>query len=116
MTKATLIERLASTAGLSPAQARRSLEAIFGTGDTPGVLATALRDGDKVQWSGFGRFEARERKERRGRNPRSGEPIVVQGGAVPVFRPATALRDQLRATTQPQVPTAAGAPVAKTPG
>jgi DNA-binding protein HU-beta len=119
MTKTMLIERLARQGGMTPDQARRALEALFGTGDAPGVLAAALRDGERVQWNGFGTFEARLRKERHAHNPRTHEAIVVRAGAVPVFRAASALRDQVRdaaptaTAPSPDVPPGRLAPVSR---
>lgn len=50
-------------------------------------IQNAVTKGDKVNISGFGVFEKRDRAPRVGRNPRTGEPIEVQQTAVPVFRP-----------------------------
>jgi DNA-binding protein HU-beta len=50
-------------------------------------IQNAVTKGDKVNISGFGVFEKRDRAPRVGRNPRTGEPIEVQQTSVPVFRP-----------------------------
>ena len=55
-------------------------------------IENAVSMGDKVNISGFGTFEKRDRAARTGRNPRTGEPISVQQTSVPVFRPGLGRR------------------------
>ena len=52
-----------------------------------------LNAGDKVQLSGFGTFEVRERAERKGRNPKTGEDIPIPATKVPAFKAGKALKD-----------------------
>lgn len=58
-------------------------------------ISAALRAGERVSWPGFGTFEVRERSERSGRNPRSGEPIIIPASKTVGFRPAKSLKDQI---------------------
>lgn len=57
------------------------------------LVETTLAGGDKVALSGFGTFELRERAEREGRNPKTGDPLHVAARRVPVFRAAKRLKE-----------------------
>jgi DNA-binding protein HU-beta len=96
MNKADLVQQLGQRAGLSGDGARSVIEALFGSASEAGLIGAALRAGERVQLAGFGTFEARERKERVGRNPHTRERIVIPGGRAPAFRPGTVLKAQLR--------------------
>jgi len=56
-------------------------------------VSTALSGGDKVSIPGFGTFEIRERGERSGRNPQTGEAITISAGKKPVFKAGKTLKD-----------------------
>ena len=89
MNKAELIDVIADRADLSRAAAGRALNAALD------AIAGSLRDGEPVALVGFGTFQVRERSERNGRNPRTGEPLVIKASKVPTFKHARALRDAL---------------------
>ncbi len=59
-------------------------------------ISEALAKGDKVQLIGFGTFEVRNRKEREGRNPKTGEKIIIKATKVPAFKPGKALKDKVK--------------------
>ena len=80
MTKADLAERVADRTRLT----RRQTEAIVNIVLT--CITDALRDGDKVELRGFGSFRARSREARQGRNPRTGEAVLVPSRKTPFFR------------------------------
>jgi DNA-binding protein HU-beta len=96
MNKSELIEALERRAGLSGPGARQAVEALFGTASDAGLIGAALRAGERVQLAGFGTFEARDRKQRIGRNPHTRERIVIPAGRSPAFRPGSVLKSQLR--------------------
>lgn len=52
-----------------------------------------LSEGEKIQFLGFGNFEVRERAERKGRNPQTGEAIKIKASKAPVFKAGTALKE-----------------------
>jgi len=52
--------------------------------------------GDKIQLTGFGSFEVKERAERTGRNPKTNEPIVIPAGKMPVFKAGKVLKDAIK--------------------
>ena len=68
--------------GISNREAARLVEIIFET------IKSRLGDGEKVQITGFGTFVIREKRERRGRNPQTGEEMVIKPRRSVVFRPS----------------------------
>jgi DNA-binding protein HU-beta len=85
--KAELIDLIADKADLSKASASRALDAML-----DGV-ASALREGDQVALVGFGTFTIKERAERQGRNPQTGETMLIKASRSPGFKPGKALKD-----------------------
>jgi DNA-binding protein HU-beta len=59
------------------------------------TIEDALRQGEKVQLMGFGTFEVRERKARKGRNPQTGVPLNIAAGKAPAFKAGKALKDSV---------------------
>jgi DNA-binding protein HU-beta len=94
MNKSELVQSLANKTDMTKADAQRAVEALFNTKD--GVLASALKKGDRVQITGFGTFETRKRKARTGRNPRTGDEIKIGATVSPSFRPGKALKDSVK--------------------
>ena len=92
--KTELIEALASEAGLSKADAGRAVEALFGT---DGAIVKTLKDGGRVQITGFGTFSARKRAARTGRDPRTGDSIQIAAATLPAFKPGQGFKDALNA-------------------
>jgi len=52
------------------------------------TIMSEVKQGNRVQISGFGTFELRNRKSKKGRNPQTGESIIIPERAVPFFRPS----------------------------
>ncbi|HSJ14299.1 MAG TPA: HU family DNA-binding protein [Longimicrobiales bacterium] len=94
MNKSDMVQELANKTGLSKADATRAVEAVFDP--EGGLIAEALRKGDRVQITGFGTFEAKERKARTGRNPRTGTEIRIGPTTSASFRPGKALKDAVK--------------------
>ena len=92
MNKAELVEALASRANLSKADAGRAIDSLF-NGD--GVIASAMKGGERVQITGFGTFQARDRAARTGRDPRTGAAIQIKAAKVPAFKAGQVLKDTL---------------------
>lgn len=97
MNKAELITKLADECDLSQKDARGVVEALFGTEPRQGIIANELEAGNKVQITGFGTFEVRDRKARTGRNPRTGETIQIAASKVPAFSAGKAFKDRYSA-------------------
>ena len=87
MNKTELIAIAAQNAGMTKKDAERCLNAALD------AMTAALRKGDKVQLSGFGIFEVKDRQARVGRNPKTKEAIEIPASRQPVFKPSKALKD-----------------------
>ena len=90
MNKSDLVDALAAKTKTSKADAGRWIDAIFASG---GVIASELKKGGKVQITGFGNFETRKRRQRTGRNPRTGKEITIRATTAAVFRAGKGLKD-----------------------
>ena len=86
MNKSDLVDALAGKAGMTKADASRAVDALFSPDG--GVIAVALKGGKRVQITGFGTFVIRQKRERRGRNPQTGEEMVIKPRRSVVFRPS----------------------------
>lgn len=89
MTKAELIEAVAAEAGVSKADAERTVAALFDT-----VVASAKK-GDKVSWPGFGSFSVTKRAARTGRNPQTGAPVNIKASNALKFSASSSLKSAL---------------------
>jgi len=89
MTKAELIESVASKVDLPRATAERAVNTMFDE------MTAALRQGDKVNISGFGTFSVSIRKARTGRNPKTGESIAIAASRAAKFKPGKTLKDEI---------------------
>ncbi|MDP6418686.1 MAG: HU family DNA-binding protein [Candidatus Krumholzibacteria bacterium] len=94
MNKSDLIAKLSEECGLSSKDAKGVIEALFSTEPRGGIIANALETGEKVQITGFGTFEVRDRKARTGRNPRTGEAIQIDATRVPAFSAGKSFKDR----------------------
>jgi len=92
--KTRMIETLARRTGLTPAQARTAVDGLFDP--ESGVISTALQHHQTLKIKGFGTFETRKRNARKGRNPRTGEPIRISASTSVAFRAGKGLRASLK--------------------
>lgn len=90
MNKGELIERVAEEAGMTKAEAQKHFEAFAGT------VTEALKGGEEVRITGFGKFEARDRASREGVNPRSGEKMTIPAKRMPSFSAGNGLKEAIR--------------------
>ena len=91
LTKADMAESLFNELGLNKREARELVDLIFEE------LVASLAIGEQVKLSGFGNFYLRDKNERPGRNPRTGEKIPVSARRVVTFRPGQKLKARLEA-------------------
>jgi DNA-binding protein HU-beta len=91
--KSDLTQKLAERTNLSKAEASRAVDALFSPDG--GIIAEALKSGEKVQITGFGSFETRQREARTGRNPRTGKEIDIAASTSAAFRPGKSLKDAI---------------------
>ena len=89
MNKTELIAAVAESAGLSKKDTERVINAALDS------ITTALCKGEKVQISGFGTFEVKDREARIGRNPHTKEEIEIPATRVPSFKASKALKDNV---------------------
>ncbi len=87
MNKAELIEAIAEAAGLNKTQAGLALDGLVD------AITNELKEGRSVSLVGFGSFLVKERAERQGRNPQSGESITIAAAKIPSFKAGKALKD-----------------------
>ena len=91
LTKAEMAERLFDELGLNKREAKEMVETFFE------VIRSALENGEQVKLSGFGNFDLREKKQRPGRNPKTGEEIPISARRVVTFRPGQKLKARVEA-------------------
>lgn len=87
MNKGQLIESVATSADLPKTVAGKAVEAVLD------AITRSLSDRSEVSIVGFGNFSVKERSERTGRNPKTGEPLVIPASLVPSFKAGKALKD-----------------------
>lgn len=91
VTKAELAASLHEELGLNKREAKELVELFFEE------IRQSLEDGESVKLSGFGNFVLRDKSERPGRNPKTGEEIPVSARRVVTFRPGQKLRERVEA-------------------
>ena len=87
MNKKDLIAAIAEETGMTKKDVATVVDATFDK------TTAAMVAGDKVQLMGFGTFETRERGERTGKNPRTGESVTIAACKAPAFKAGKALKD-----------------------
>lgn len=87
MNKTELIAAAAEKTGMAKKDTERVVNAALE------IITACLADGEKVQLSGFGAFEVKEREARIARNPRTNEPMEIPATRVPAFKPSQALKE-----------------------
>ena len=95
MNKTELAETLAQKADLTMKDAKEVVSLLFNTDPRTGIIAGEIAKGHKVQITGFGTFETRKRKKRKGRNPQTGAEIEIPASKAPVFAAGKALKDRV---------------------
>jgi integration host factor subunit alpha len=89
MTKADIVERIYEKVGFSKKEATDVVESIFE------LLKGRLQQGEKVKISGFGNFIINAKRPRKGRNPQTGEEIIISGRRVLSFKPSPVLKQSI---------------------
>ena len=91
MTKADIADRLFDEVGLNKREAKEFVDSFFE------AVRNALEEGENVKLSGFGNFQLRDKNQRPGRNPKTGEEIPISARRVVTFRPGQKLRARVEA-------------------
>ncbi|MFH7585532.1 MULTISPECIES: integration host factor subunit alpha [Oceanimonas] len=95
LTKADIAEHLFTELGISKRDAKDMVEAFFEE------IRVSLEQGEQVKISGFGNFELRNKGERPGRNPKTGEDIPISARRVVTFRPGQKLKARVENAMTP---------------
>jgi len=95
LTKADIADRLFEEVGLNKREAKEFVDSFFE------AIRESLVGGENVKLSGFGNFQLREKNQRPGRNPKTGEEIPISARRVVTFRPGQKLRARVEAYVGP---------------
>lgn len=89
LTKAELANELFEKLGLNKREAKEMVESFYDE------VRTALAEGDSIKLSGFGNFQLRDKSERPGRNPKTGEEMPITARRVVIFHASQKLKEQV---------------------
>ena len=89
MTKAEIVEQIYERVGFSKKEAAELVEKVFE------IMKETLSEGEKVKISGFGNFVVRQKNARKGRNPQTGQEILLDARRVLTFKPSLVLKNVL---------------------
>ncbi len=89
LTKNTIIESISEKLDLNPTQARDTVEELLE------IIKSTLVSGDDVMISGFGKFQVNEKAPRKGRNPATGDDMMLDGRRIVTFKCAGGLKDRI---------------------
>ena len=90
MTKSDFVDKVASNSGLSKKDAGTAVDAVIKS------IEDALKGGDDVTFTGFGKFTVAQRGAREGRNPRTGETMTIAASKVPRFTAGSGLKKAVK--------------------
>ncbi|HDI78260.1 MAG TPA: integration host factor subunit alpha [Desulfobacteraceae bacterium] len=94
LTKDKLINDVYNNVGLSKTRSRQLVDSLFE------IIKSTLESGEDILISGFGKFQVKDKKERRGRNPQTTEDIRLKARRVVVFKTSGVLRKKLNQDTK----------------
>jgi integration host factor subunit alpha len=86
MTKADIVEKIYDKVGFSKKESAELVEMVFG------IIKSTLEKGDKIKLAGFGNFVVKEKADRRGRNPQTGDEIIISARKILTFKPSQVLK------------------------
>ncbi|MFE4118488.1 HU family DNA-binding protein [Priestia sp. YIM B13448] len=90
MNKTELVDAVATKSELTKQNSKKAVEALFET------ISNTLAQEEKIQLVGFGTFEIRERAERTGRNPQTGEEMTIPASKAPAFKSGKELKEAVK--------------------
>ncbi|GAM09932.1 integration host factor subunit alpha [Geobacter pelophilus] len=91
MTKADIVEKIYEKVGFSKKDSAELVELVFD------IIKGTLETGDKIKIAGFGNFVVKDKADRRGRNPQTGEEITITARKILTFKPSQVLKASLNA-------------------
>ncbi len=86
MTKVDIVERISNSTNISKKDAAHLLEEVFS------IMKSTLETGENVKLAGFGNFEIKQKKDRKGRNPQTGEEMTITARKILTFKPSAILK------------------------
>jgi integration host factor subunit alpha len=89
ITKADMVKIICEKMGFASKESTDIVDQVFG------ILKESLEGGEKIKISGFGNFVVRQKRPRKGRNPQTGEEMVISGRRIVTFKPSLVLRKAL---------------------
>jgi len=89
MTKAGIVEAIYEKVGITKTESLDVVESVFE------ILKEVLETGEPVKISGFGTFRVKEKNQRKGRNPQTGERITIAARSVLTFKPSQILKHSM---------------------
>ena len=89
MTKADLVERIQANTGFTKKESAAMMESVFS------IMKSTMEAGEKIKIAGFGNFEVKQKKDRKGRNPQTGECITIEARRILSFKPSMLLRQAM---------------------
>ena len=89
LTKTQIIDTISSKTPMSKKKASEAVESIID------VIKNSLESGEEVMISGFGKFNLKDKRERIGRNPSTGNPMMISSRRVVTFKSSQKLRDKI---------------------
>ena len=96
LTKAEIAEKLFEDLGINKREAKDVVELFFEE------IRASLESNEQVKLSGFGNFDLRDKRERPGRNPKTGEDIPISARRVVTFRPGQKLKARVEVYAGPE--------------
>jgi len=89
MTKADIVERIHQQVGFLKKESAEMVESVFT------ILKDTLESGEKIKIAGFGNFVVKQKADRRGRNPQTGDTITINARRILTFKPSQVLKSAI---------------------
>jgi integration host factor subunit alpha len=96
MTKSDIAENIQARTDLTKKESAELMEAVFS------IMKSTLESGENLKISGFGSFIVKQKADRRGRNPQTGESITIETRRILTFKPSGVLKDQINKEYLPE--------------
>jgi len=87
MTKADIVEKIQAGTGMTRKESAEMMEEVIS------IIKSALEQGENLKISGFGSFVVKQKNNRKGRNPQTGEAMTIASRRIVTFKPSTILRE-----------------------
>ncbi len=95
MTKADIFEKVQASTEFNRKESAEMVEAVFA------IMKSTLESGENLKISGFGNFVVKQKANRRGRNPQTGESLTIEARRILTFKPSNLLKDAINKEVTP---------------